>query len=246
MMPTKMTPNEMTPNKMARRKSIRVEPLTGDALSPHLDALSALRIEVFRAWPYLYDGDLAYERDYLAEFAANPGAIIVAAFDEDRMIGAATAAPLDGHTRAFVPLFEAHGLDPARIFYCGESVLAVPYRGLGLGHAFFDLREAHAHALNAAATTGGPNRQGTDGSASNASERHPKRSFSQSVFCGVIRDANDPRMPVGYRPLDPFWRKRGYQPIAGLVGTLGWREVNQATDGPDEIDHRMQFWAKAL
>ena len=44
---------------------IRVAPLTGEALDAALDDVAKLRIKVFRAWPYLYDGDLDYERNYL-------------------------------------------------------------------------------------------------------------------------------------------------------------------------------------
>ena len=42
--------------------------LTGTDLDTALDDLARLRITVFRDWPYLYDGDLDYERRYLAEF----------------------------------------------------------------------------------------------------------------------------------------------------------------------------------
>ncbi|MFP5511018.1 MAG: GNAT family N-acetyltransferase, partial [Alphaproteobacteria bacterium] len=41
---------------------IRVAALTGAGLEAALDDVARLRIAVFRDWPYLYDGDLAYER----------------------------------------------------------------------------------------------------------------------------------------------------------------------------------------
>lgn len=196
-----------------------IRTLTGDAITPHLDDLSRLRLTVFREWPYLYEGDVAYERAYLAGFAQCADAIVVAAFDGDQMIGAATAAPLSGHTAHFVPMFEARSYDPATVFYCGESVLLRPYRGQGLGHAFFEHRERHALGLN-------------------ANGAH----FKHAAFCGVVRDENDARHPASYRPLDAFWRKRGYQPVAGLTGRLGWREIGDTHETP----HDMQFWMKAL
>ena len=200
--------------------SVRVETLDGPRVAAGLDELSALRLSVFREWPYLYDGNAVYEADYLGTFSTAPGAVIVAAFDGDAMVGAATAAPLAGHSSEFVPLFEAHGYAPETVFYCGESVLLPAYRGQGIGHAFFDHREAHARTLNAGGAV-----------------------FRHVAFCGVVRPDNDPRKPAAYRPLDPFWRKRGFEPISGMLGNYDWREVG----GPEEeIPHAMQFWINPL
>ena len=80
--------------------TLRVAPLTGEALQAALDDLAALRIAVFAAYPYLYDGSADYERKYLAEFTAAPDAVLVAARDGERIVGAATASPLSAQ---FIP-----------------------------------------------------------------------------------------------------------------------------------------------
>ena len=72
--------------------SVVVRVLTGDALADALPDVARLRIDVFRDWPYLYDGDADYERDYLRAYQS-PGAVVVAAMDGDRIVGAATGAP---------------------------------------------------------------------------------------------------------------------------------------------------------
>ena len=41
------------------------EALTGADVRTVLDDVARLRISVFRDFPYLYDGSLDYERDYL-------------------------------------------------------------------------------------------------------------------------------------------------------------------------------------
>ena len=51
----------------------------GDDIRRHLDAVAALRIDVFRDWPYLYDGSLDYERRYLRPYVDSPGAVVVGA-----------------------------------------------------------------------------------------------------------------------------------------------------------------------
>ena len=44
----------------------------GPDLQPHLDGLGRLRIAVFRDYPYLYDGTLEYEREYLQSYLKSP------------------------------------------------------------------------------------------------------------------------------------------------------------------------------
>jgi GNAT superfamily N-acetyltransferase len=195
--------------------AIDVRSLTGDEIKPVLPELARLRIVVFRDWPYLYDGTLEYEEGYLAKLAKAKGAVVVVARDGDEVVGASTAAPMIEHADEFGEPFRRAGYDIAKIFYCGESVLLKSHRGHGLGHAFFDHREAQAKKL------GG---------------------FTHSTFCRVVRPADHPLKPEDYVPLDGFWRKRGYEPVEGLVATYKWKDI----DRPDETDHEMQFWMKAL
>jgi len=180
-----------------------VRALTGSALAAALPAVARLRIAVFRDWPYLYDGSLAYEERYLAKLAAAEGAVIVAASDGGDIVGCATAAPLAAVEEELAAPFLARGLDIRRIFYCGESVLLPAWRGRGLGHAFFDHREMHAQAL------GG---------------------FTHSAFCAVVRPEDHPLRPKDYTPLDAFWETRGYARAEGFVARFAWKDVDEPTE----------------
>ena len=180
--------------------TITVTSLTGEDIGSVLPDLARLRIVVFRDWPYLYDGTLAYEEAYLAKFAKAKGAVCVVARDGPHIVGASTGAPMIEHADEFGAPFKAAGYDIAKIFYCGESVLLKSHRGHGLGHAFFDHREAHARRL------GG---------------------FTHSTFCRVVRPDDHPLRPKDYVPLDGFWTKRGYAPVEGLVATYDWKDIDQ-------------------
>ncbi len=193
---------------------VEVRTLRGAALEAALDDVARLRIEVFRSYPYLYDGDADYERRYLQRYRDSPGAILVGAFDGARLVGAATGTPMEDHADDFAAALAGLGLDAARIFYCAESVLLPEYRGRGIGHAFFDAREEHARAL------------GRD----------------MSVFCSVLRPEGHRLRPEGYRPLDAFWRKRGYAPLPGAIASFAWKD----TDQPSETDHQLQLWMRRL
>jgi len=180
----------------------RVRALTGPALEAALDDVARLRISVFRDWPYLYDGDLDYERGYLQSYRDSDRAIVVGAFDGERLVGAATGAPLADHAEDFAAAFDGTGLDLSQIFYCAESVLLPDYRGQGVGHAFFDLREDHARALG----------------------------FAKSAFCGVQRPDDHPMRPADYRPLDPFWSARGYAPLPGVIARFSWKDLGEDSE----------------
>ena len=60
--------------------------------------------------------------DYLSEFSKSDDAIVVGALADGEIVGVATGAPLASHSSSFGALFEGHGINPAHVFYCGESV----------------------------------------------------------------------------------------------------------------------------
>jgi GNAT superfamily N-acetyltransferase len=181
-----------------------IRTLTGEAVRPWLPDLQRLRAVVFRDFPYLYDGDPAAPVGRAAMFAEVPGAAVVFAFADGRPVGAATCLPLMAESANVQAPFLAAGLDPTRFFYFGESVLEQAWRGQGIGHAFFDGREAQARA------------QGADFAA----------------FCSVERAADHPARPADYRPHDAFWRGRGYLPHPTLACTMEWTDVGDAGPSP--------------
>ncbi|MDP3460188.1 MAG: GNAT family N-acetyltransferase [Hyphomonas sp.] len=174
---------------------MKTRALTGEELERALPALAALRIEVFRAFPYLYAGSEAYEQRYLRDFAGAPDSFIIAAeTDTGEIVGCATGSAITGHHGEFAAPLAAAGYDLASTFYFGESVLLPAFRGHGLGHAFFDAREAHARA----------------------------RGYRRACFCAVERATNHPQRPEGYSPLDGFWKRRGYGKLEGLETQFAW------------------------
>ena len=55
--------------------------VAGAEVPPFIPALARLRIAVFRDWPYLYEGNQAYEERYLRIYADSPRAAVVLALD---------------------------------------------------------------------------------------------------------------------------------------------------------------------
>lgn len=184
------------------------------------DDLAQLRIEVFREFPYLYEGDIDYERGYLATYMQSPGAVIIGAFDGSHLIGAATASPLADHFEEFAEPFAAKGLDVSEFFYFGESVLKRGWRGRGIGVRFFEEREKAAREAG----------------------------FLRCVFSAVIRPSTHRARPQDYVPLDGFWTRRGYARIEGLATSFSWPDIGEKENStkPMEFWHKELVSGSAL
>ncbi len=182
---------------------MKILSLSGQAIAPYLEDLARLRIAVFREYPYLYEGSLAYEQRYLTTYAASPESLFVLALEDGRVIGAATGIPMADETAEFKQPFLDQGWEPEAIFYFGESVLLPHYRGQGLGVRFFAEREAYARRLGR---------------------------FRWCCFCAVERPADHPLRPADYVPLNSFWARRGYSHQPDLRTEYRWREIGEATE----------------
>lgn len=177
-----------------------VERIGRDDLS--LRALATLRMTVFRTWPYLYDGSLDYEANYLDQFLSAEDAIVIVARLGDIPVGMATASPMTTQSDVIRAPFLAAGVNIGAMHYFGESVLLPQFRGQGIGHRFFDEREAAAKAAGA----------------------------NCAAFCAVVRQSDDPRRPAKAGDLGDFWRKRGYRIAPRYDTRLAWKEVGQAQE----------------
>jgi GNAT superfamily N-acetyltransferase len=187
----------------------------GEQIDSVFEDLAQLRISVFRAFPYLYEGTLAYEKEYLKVYSNSEKSFLFTVYDDSEMVGATTGIPLiDESDEVKKPFIEAD-MDISTIFYFGESILLPQYRGLGIGNRFFEERENHAKSFG---------------------------QFKLTCFCAVQRPDNHPLKPVDYRPLDEFWRKRGYEKSAILQTQFDWLDISNTVS----TEKSMLFWTKNI
>lgn len=186
---------------------ISIQNVAGPDLAPWIADLARLRITVFRDYPYLYDGSIEYEENYLQTYLKSADSIVVLARDGGQVVGASTGLPLVDETEEFQRPFIAQGYDPARVFYCAESVLLPDYRGRGIYKQFFSGREGHARKLSR---------------------------FDYCSFCCVQRPEQHPLRPADYVPLDAVWTRFGYRKQPTLVTHYFWKDVDeqQETEKP--------------
>jgi GNAT superfamily N-acetyltransferase len=179
--------------------ALRVVRFSGDQMRARLDDLARLRITVFRAFPYLYEGSLDYERRYITRYANARTGTIAVALDGDDVVGACTALALEEEADYVQAPFCEAGMAIGEIFYFGESVLLPQYRGRGIGVRFFEEREAAAKEFG----------------------------YPTCCFCAVARPEDHPMKPKDYVPLDAFWTKRGYVKHPELVSHFSWTDIGE-------------------
>ena len=171
--------------------------LKGTQVLDYLDQLAGLRLNIFREYPYLYDGQLEDERRYLSGYAVT-GQVLLA-LDEEQVIGAITGMPLAMESEAFVTPFRAAGLAPEEFYYIGELLLLPPYRNLGWGSRLLDRLEQSVAQQGAC------------------------RSYCLAT---VNRPEGHPQRPAGYVPIEQFCRRHGYTLIEGVTAQIPWRELD--------------------
>ena len=192
---------------------LHYESFIGSNIAKLIPKLGQLRICVFYDFPYLYEGLQEYEENYLQVYAKNPLSIAFGVFDGEQLVGATTGMPLSAQSAEIQQPFRERGLNINEIFYFGESILLDTYRGRGIGHLFFDVREKHAL----------------------------ENGFTTTAFCSVIRPEDHPLRPASYHPNDVFWSKRGYKP-QDYSCRMTWLDRNETQETEKELIFWTKEW----
>lgn len=100
-------------------KGLEIKRLKGKEIENAIEDLARLRLAVFREYPYLYDGDMEYEKRYLNTYIESEGAVLIVVKDADKIVGASTAIPLECETVECQKPFLEHQFPLRDIFYFG-------------------------------------------------------------------------------------------------------------------------------
>ena len=157
---------------------IHIRPYTGDKIKTYLHSLAKLMTEVFKEYPYMREAHIAQQTEYIKKAASYKESIAVLIFDNTTLVGASLGIPLNGESKEIQNPFTEKGLNVNEVFFFTALLLLKPYRRRGIGHHFFDVREAHV--------------------------LHCKK-FTHISFCVPQLPENDAlRRPEDYLPLENF------------------------------------------
>ncbi|MBX9977137.1 MAG: GNAT family N-acetyltransferase [Alphaproteobacteria bacterium] len=184
------------------KDNLVIKTLQGDEARPYLEQIATLRIHMFKEFPYLYEGSLVYEKDYLETYFKSKNSVILLVFDGDKVVGFSNSIPMTDETKEIQKPLRDKGLDPQHYLYIGEVMIQPPYRGKGLLRQFFDYHELRAK----------------------------KERYSHLVFMTVDRPKTHPLRPMDYRILEPIWTHFGYSVLEGAYVNLSWKQVDTHKD----------------
>lgn len=185
---------------MMLMRDIHVRSFTGHHLKTYIHSIAKLRAEIFKEYPYFQEPNIAQQIEYIKNAASHKESIAVLIFDNTTLVGASVGLPLIGESQHIHHAFLERQLNISNYYFFSASLLLKPYRGRGIGHHFFDVRESHV--------------------------LHHKK-FTQICFCVPLTSETQPEQPDDYLMLDDFWRKRGYVHHPDMKCQLPWSPVTE-------------------
>jgi GNAT superfamily N-acetyltransferase len=180
---------------------------TGQQFQQHINAIAALRISIFKEYPYLYDGDIQTETEYLKSYSKSKNSVLIIVKDKQKVIGAVTGIPLAEADEMFLTPFPKNQSIHS-IFYLGEILLLKEYRGKGIGYQMYRIFEDLVRQ---------------------------KKQYHKIAIAEVIRDQNDPRKPKNYISVHKLWERLGYIEHPEIVMQCSYKTVDSTEKIPHSL-----------
>lgn len=187
----------------------------GKEIEKYIEELGRFRIEIFKEYPYIYDGDMEYEKKYLGRYARCEESFLLVVDNEHGIDCACTGIPLKDELPEFQKPFLERDIPIDKIFYLGEVMVRKNLRGQGLGTRLMD--RALTHVYNAGL-------------------------YEEVVLATVIREPNHPLRPADYIDKDNLWRKFGFEKLDGITVSFDWKDIGEEQETTKEMVYwRKQF-----
>jgi hypothetical protein len=175
------------------------EVLSGHEVIPYLDRLGELRIAVFSEYPYLYDGSIEAEKNYLKMYAQSKSSLVVLSKIDKKIIGFIAGLPFtESLDNDYKDSFLTEVPIEKTVFYLGEILIQIPYRRNKIGNQLFQLFE---HQLKL-------------------------KGYKKILGCTVIREANSDKQEEGFS-IEQLIISKGAAKCADLIQRIGWKEVGK-------------------
>ncbi|HEV2601172.1 MAG TPA: hypothetical protein VGT41_02640 [Candidatus Babeliales bacterium] len=192
--------------------------LTGQNLQTITSFMAQQRVEAFREYPYLYEGTVAEDTEYVQWLVGLQHSAVAASYLDGEPVGFVSGIAFVDNEQEFkgsCALFEENGLDPKDFYYVPEAIVAAAHRNKSLFTRLHSLLEEHV------------------------------KSLGYKASCLVLESHEQhPLKPVDYKGPDEAFIKTGYSKTRMLT-SCAWPTIQP--DGPAKNQvHPLTYWIKNL
>ena len=191
----------------------------GDDLKELIPEISKARLELFKEFPYLYEGTYEDELKYLNEFVNNPKSIILTVHKENKLIAFVTATAVESGfelTEAIKDLMQKQGLDTSKYFYISEMMVYPEFRSFELQNQLKKDIENYAR----------------------------ENSYTMTCFLSVFRENNHPLRPQDYKEISRLWKFNKYRKT-NISVKFEWNTVQKDSEAK-LMNNQLDLWEKEL
>ncbi|MEO9257235.1 MAG: GNAT family N-acetyltransferase [Crocinitomicaceae bacterium] len=192
---------------------------TKDDVSPLLLFVATLRINIFREYPYLYEGNLKEEMDDLEHCAQLTNNALAIAFYKETPVGFLYGIPLKEFASHFenpvLDLFREKNLNPETCYYFADIIVLPEHRGNSLSKKLFNVLEVYAQ----------------------------EQGYHSASFITESHDIH-PLKPANYKSLEPLWHSLQYKKTR-LTSYGSW-QTHQPDGSIARQKHSADIWFKNL
>ena len=186
---------------MTQQSSIAIEVLKGNEVIPHLKRLIEIRLSFYRDYPYLYDGSIEDEENYLRMYGNSENTLLVVAKRDDEVVGAILGLPLPESPEENKEAFQDLEISPEDLFYLGDNIVI---RELKIGNVQEQMYHQFEGAVN-----------------------HLKK-YRGIVVCEIERDVNDPKKITNDTFYEFAWHTQGFIREPNQIVNFSWKEIGDS------------------
>ncbi len=198
-------------------ENMSIKTFRGESIGPFLEDITDLCLTIYKEYPYCYEGTKEEYFPFIEYYAQSDHGIACLLFDSNRPVGVAIGMPMSEMREKYkAPFTDARSYENFNeIFYLGEFLLLKDYRGRGWGKKIYLEFE---YAVD------------------------ETENFKKMCFCKIDESNQTNLKPENYKPLDKFWKKKGFNKCDDITVIVNWKNVGELDDSP----HKLVYWLKSF
>lgn len=193
-----------------------LEIIKGKDIQRYFEPFTQLRMAFYRDYPYLYAGNKEFERKYFSMFTTHEDSRLIVAKEEDKIVGAILGAPLKATAEEVQRPYKEQGKSIDTIYYLGDILVQKDHRDQGIGSALYEEFESIIRSM---------------------------KKYQEIDLYEIARSDEHPRKPKDYKPIEDFWKKRGYTQASDLKAEFAWKEIGEKQESSP---HSMAVYLKKV